>query len=318
MMKRKSRLAIAAFILLFLVQLGFLLHACLRNGLEPEVVFSGFALFLVGAVFWAAYLIFQRRFRGVGALITVGLLLASAYESYFPYAPLGALWKQHAANRVTLSNYQETYRLSKQGNPIGIQITYDMVFPVSGSYYLNTEFQAVNPALQHYNLQMASIAAKMRVEPAAQYDWLAAKRFESGTVYHFTEEIAPGFLFEALYDDGPLKQGDLCILEKESESLSAGELRRLIESDAASRHALWIEVRSNNYLTTPHTVLNRETAEYPPRTFLLSAQQERAPVCVLDPRTGWPVVKIPMKGTTAGGSLCETSPDTCGCDIPDP
>lgn len=199
-MKNKPKLVSGVFVLLFLVQWGFLLHAYIKRGFQLEIVISGFMLILVGVVYWISYVILRKKSWGAVVLIAIGALLASAYESYSPFSPLGALWKQYGVNRVVLSNYQETFRLSKRGNPIGIKISYDLVFSVSGSYYLNTELQAVNPTLQHYNLQMGSISPRLRIEPPVEYSWWGGMQFESNTVYHFVEEIKPTFLFEALYD----------------------------------------------------------------------------------------------------------------------
>lgn len=291
MIKKKSKLIGSVFALLFLVQLGFLLHAYLTRRFQPDVIVSASVLVLIGVIYWISYLILRKNSWGIVVLLAIGTLLVSVYESYFPFAPLGALWKQRGVNGVTLSNYQETYRLSKRGNPIGIRISYDVVFPVSGSYHLNTELQAINPVLQHYNLQLVSISPRLRIEPRVTNSWWGGMQFESGTVYHLVEEIKPVFLVEAIYDEDRFKQGDLCIVEQESESLSAKELRQIIETDAATRHTLLIEVRSNNYLVTSRTILNRQTAEYMPRTFLLSAKKERAPTCVPDSSTGWPKVK---------------------------
>lgn len=201
------------------------------------------------------------------------------------------MWKQYNVDRATVSNYRETDHFSKRGNPIGIRIGYEVSFPYAAGYFVDVRLDVVNPVLQHYNLEMSAASPKQRIEPWPEYDWLSARRFEGGTVYRFTEKLTPVFLFEALYDQESLKQGDLCIVEAHSDSLTIPQLRQRIRSDATTRYIASVRVGSNNDFVTPRVAMQRETAEYPVRRFYLSARKEQAPVCTPDPATGWPKVK---------------------------
>ena len=198
---------------------------CLQNGPAPVAVGWGLihgagpaALLalvpLAGslALLWGGAIFLNRR-AARGMPIHFGLLAASIVflnEALLPATPLKTWRTQRAIEAVEIRNIRDELILSARGNPIGIRLTFEAIFPRNGDYAVAYALQSVDHrpyALQFINTfgvgDVVSTAATDIDPKPSEEDY-----FRQGVVYTFREVRLPNFLS---YDD---KAGEPCRNEK--------------------------------------------------------------------------------------------------------
>jgi hypothetical protein len=132
---------------------------CLQNGPAPLAVGWGLihgagpvALLalvpLAGCLFllWGSALFLNRR-APRGMPILFGLLAAAILflnEALLPATPLAAWRTQRAIEAVEVRNIRDELVLSARGNPIGIRLTFEAIFPRNGDYVIAGAWQSVD------------------------------------------------------------------------------------------------------------------------------------------------------------------------------
>lgn len=197
---------------------------CSQNGLAPLAVGWGLihgagpaALLalvpLAGslAVLWGGAASLNRR-AARGKPILLGLLAAAILflnEALLPTTPLKAWRAQRAVDAVEIRNTRDELVLSARGNPIGIRVTFEAIFPQDGDYSIGASLQSVDerPSALQFNhsfgVRGMGSTAYQEIDPEPRDDHY----FRQGVVYTFRNARLPNFLS---YDD---KAGEPCLTE---------------------------------------------------------------------------------------------------------
>jgi hypothetical protein len=184
-----------------------LIHGAGPAAMSALVPLAGSLLLLWGGA------IFLSRRAGRGMPMLFGLYSAAILllnEALLPATPLKTWMTQRAIEAVEIRNIRDELVLSAHGNPIGIRLIFEAIFPRSGDYVIAYALQSEDDrpyALQFNNSfgvgGMVSAAAS-EIDPEPREDHY----FRQGVVYTFREVRLPNFLS---YDD---KAGEPCLNEK--------------------------------------------------------------------------------------------------------
>lgn len=214
---------------------------------------------------WGGYFYFRRKNRKL-LFHVLAIALAAASLS------IGQTWKvdyylelrQRAETRIW--DVRDEPLLSRHGNPLGIRVSYSMLFPKSDYYEtdvtLGPESLSFLPAQGSFSnsiFLMRPVRTVIDPPPQKLADG-SAPLFEGGVSYHFTVDTLPAFL-----------------------RVDGGELCTTSEDDAAYKAFPQIDAR----LTTPYQIwigyfFDRKFATanpYSPKTFYESALKEGAKHC---------------------------------------
>jgi hypothetical protein len=144
--------------------------------------------------------------------ILFGLLAAAILflnEALLPATPLAAWRTQRAIEAVEVRNIRDELVLSARGNPIGIRLTFEAIFPRNGDYVIAGAWQSVDErpyALQFnhsFGVRGMGSTAATEIDPEPSDDYY----FRQGVVYTFRKVLLPNFLS---YDD---RAGEPCLNE---------------------------------------------------------------------------------------------------------
>lgn len=148
------------------------------------------------ALLWAGYAVIRaprvERPAGVFCVYAVCVLLLS--EVLLPVTPLKNLRSQRALERVVVRDVRDEPFLTARGNPIGVRIEFDAVFPETGAYSIGPA--ALMPAEGDvpYELQFGHSRVPV-IDPKPSPDREDLPRvFSAGVVYTLTHDMMPNFV----------------------------------------------------------------------------------------------------------------------------
>jgi hypothetical protein len=173
------------------------------------------------SILWTGYAFLKRRRISrptvAFSVYAFGILLMN--ELLLPTTPLKA-WREHRAIRaIEVRNVRDEPYLSALGNPIGIRVTFDAVFPRTATYAISAS--VLMPVVEDvpYALSLGH-STRHLVEPRpASHGASSDDVFQKGVVYTFTQEMMPNFLF---YDD---RRKEPCLVDVTTPYLSEAQLR---------------------------------------------------------------------------------------------
>jgi len=190
------------------------------------------------AALWAAYAVLRRMRARRPALVfgPYALALVVLNESVAPGTPLKTWRQQRAIEAVEVRNVRDEFLLSPRGNPIGIRLAFEAVFPRTGAYSLSastlTPLGGDLPRPLGFDRIM-----RLDISPAPSTTaGRSTSLFEEGRVYAFTQDMLPGFLS---YDD---RANEMCLADVAAPFLSEADFRSALASSTGVRYRTSIQV----------------------------------------------------------------------------
>lgn len=273
--------AIIAFILLF--QSYYMLALSTREG------FSGITLVALGValipqlILLLVYFLVRRRPVGIRILLICGATIILVMEILLPVSPFKtsistALQKQ-AMEAVEISHISDEPFLSPTGNPVGVRVIFEAVFPRGGQFSISPTLRAVDERYHHYPTSMGHFAGTT-VTPEPEKDDSGDYRFTPGVRYRFSSDFYPIFLFINTRGGRRLEKGAICLWEKDTPTLSADDLRVLLRQNIETLYSVEITLRGNTYFAAPRLAYSGVTkGSYSLKTIYERALLEGALPC---------------------------------------
>jgi hypothetical protein len=194
------------------------------------------------------------------------------FEFLLPVSPFKTTivsWRiQKAVDSVHISGVTDEFFYSKQGNPIGIRISFDATFPHGGFLSISPTIRAIDNRLHHYMTSMNHFA-NITIEPQPEKDSQKGDFFVGGQSYRFTNDFLPAFL----YFSGQDKK--LCLYAK-----GVDEFKIIVIDSIKSRYSVEIHVGGNSYFVSRRIVYSDYTQkDYDLNRFYESALNQSARPC---------------------------------------
>ena len=272
---------IIAAILLF--QSFYMLALSTREG------FSSITLVALGValapllVLLIVYSLVRRRPAGIRILMISGAIIFLVMESLLPVSPfkttVTTALQKRALQAVEISNVRDEPFHSPKGNPVGVRISFEAVFPRGGQLSVSPTLRAMDERYHHYQTSMGHLAGTT-VTPEPEKDDAGGYRFTPGGRYRFTADFYPIFLFIANTGGRGLEKGDLCLSENDTQTLSVHDLRALLREPIATAYSVEVKVSGNTYFMAPGLPYSgTTTGSYSLKTSYESALREAAQPC---------------------------------------
>ena len=150
---------------------------------------------------------YRNKYRDV-IFILLSLCIIIALEFLLPASPRKMQVEQQGLNELQIRNVTDEILLSANGNPQGIRLSHEVIFPNTGGIYsiIPRSYAIPNAQEEQKNLRFTTLNQKSSIEPTPPLDASGAYQFQPGVTYHFTYDAMPGFLF---YNK---KRNDTCIM----------------------------------------------------------------------------------------------------------
>jgi hypothetical protein len=276
------RLTGALLALLLLVQSSYILVFSTKEGLsEVTLLALGVALTPV-AVLGGGYCALRRRRKRILLLTILGVALLAAMEVLLPISPLkttlSTVRERASLAAVVVRDVRDEPFLSLRGNPIGVRLTFEAVFPRDARFDVSPTLYATEERYHHYATSLGHLAG-FTVEPEPEKDE-EGYRFADGGSYRFTADFLPTFLFRIERSEKGLEKGDLCLWEQGTPTLSVEGLGDLLREPIETRYRVQVKVSGNTYFTPPRMAFTGTSERrYSMKTFHGSALREGAGTC---------------------------------------
>jgi hypothetical protein len=191
--------------------------------------------------FWIVNRIRQRHAAALLPGLAVAIVLLS--QVLLPASPFRTSSSRRALKEADVRNLRDELLLSAKGNPIGIRVVCEVVFPqaVVASVGLGLlETEAV-PTVQ--STQLLRESNTINPEPSSEGDY---KRFESNRLYTFTATSKPGFL---AYDE---KTQQPCLMVLDNAEWSEAAIVSALKNRGPERYRMWVSMRSEHVRSVDH------------------------------------------------------------------
>jgi hypothetical protein len=227
----------------------------LIHGAGPAAVVAFWPLAIGLAMLWSAFWYFNRsKHRHASALFT-GLAVAMlvVYEVVLPATPLTSWRSEHAMKPTVVQNIQDEPLLSAKGNPIGIRVTYEVIFPHAVVANVHLGVTRVHGEVLPY-MQAKEFGRHTETidpEPSAQDIYNV---FERKRIYRFTVASMPGFL----YYDKKTQQPCLDLYS----GISEAEIVAALQKMDRDKYRMWISLTSDNVPIAVHHSSYVTSGEY--------------------------------------------------------
>jgi hypothetical protein len=167
----------------------------LVHGAGPAAILALVPVALGVALIWGGYFYVVRRdwtYRS-GAFALYAVSIVALNESLLPSTPLQAWRSRRAMERLQITNVRDAVARSPSGTPIGIQVTYEVRFPVDTVCLISTAgMTPIEGQERHPWLQFDFGFQTIDPEPASVQ--LSSYRFRGQTTYTVTAIRLPNFL----------------------------------------------------------------------------------------------------------------------------
>jgi hypothetical protein len=211
----------------------------LIHGAGPAAVIAFWPLGVGLGTLWGAFRYLNRsNHRHASALFT-GLAVAMlvVYEMVLPATPLTSWKSERAMKAAVVQNIHDEALLSAKGNPIGIRVTYEVIFPRAVVADVHLGLTRVQGEVLPYMQAKEFGREKTTIDPEPSAKGLY-KVFERKRIYKFTIASVPGFLH---YDE---KTQQPC-LDLYSE-ISEAEIVAAIKKMGADKYQMWLSLGSDD------------------------------------------------------------------------
>lgn len=273
---------IIAVILFF--QAIYMLALSLKEGFSA-ITLAALGVALVPLlILLVVYFVVRRRPGGTRILLICGAVIFLVMEMLLPVSPfkttITTALQKRAMQAVEIRNVSDAPFLSPQGNPVGVRVSFEAVFPRGGQLSVSPSLRAVDERYHHYQTSMGHLAGiTVTPEPEKGADSVDY-RFAPGGSYRFSADFYPTFLFIAHSGGRGLEKGDLCLWETDTPTLSADDLRGLLSDPLETLYSVEVNVRGNSYFTAPRQAYTGTSIRrYSLKTIHESALREGARPC---------------------------------------
>jgi hypothetical protein len=147
------------------------------------------------ALLWGAFRYLNRsNHRHASVIFTaVAVAIPVLYEVLLPATPFATWRSERGMRAAAVRNIHDELLLSAKGNPIGVRVTYEVVFPSHVVTNVNLSLAHVERELAPYTQSTEFGRPAQTIDPEPSSEDLY-KVFEKKTVYRFTVTSLPGFL----------------------------------------------------------------------------------------------------------------------------
>ena len=256
------RIATVIIAVILLVQSFYMLALSTKEG------FSAFTLVALGVallpllVLLIAYFVVRRRPAATRILVICGVVVFIAMEILLPVSPfkttITSALQKRAMQAVEIRDVRDEPFLSARGNPVGVRVSFEAVFPRGGRLSVSPTLYAVDERYHHYQTSMGHLAGTS-VSPEPEKGDSGEYHFVPGGVYQFSADFYPIFITIDNSGGRGLKKGDICLWEESTPTLSADALRRFLREPVETAYSVEIKVSGNTYFTAPRQAYSGTT-----------------------------------------------------------
>lgn len=167
----------------------------LIHGAGPGAVIAFLPLGISLGLLWGGFRYLNRtQHRHAWALFVAhAIVILLVNEALMPATPFDALRTRRTVQAAEVRNIKDEVLLSAKGNPMGIRLTYDVMFPRQVVASVHASLRRAQGELQPY-MQWTLVAARTTTivpEPPTRDIY---EVFNGKTLYRFTVAYLPGFL----------------------------------------------------------------------------------------------------------------------------
>jgi hypothetical protein len=168
----------------------------LIHGAGPAAVAAFWPLAIGLGLLWGAFWYLNRHDHRHASALFIGLAVAMliGYEMVLPATPLTSWRAERAMRAAVVHNVHDEPLLSARGNPIGIRVTYEVIFPDAVVANVHLGVTRVHGEVLPY-MQAKQFGRQWKTidpEPSARGIY---SLFEKKRIYRFTVASMPGFLY---------------------------------------------------------------------------------------------------------------------------
>ncbi len=248
------RLITVIIAIVLVVQSFYMLALATREGFGAiTVVALGVAL-LPLLILLIAYLVVRRRPAASRILVICGIVIFIAMETLLPVSPfkttISSVLQKRAMQVVEIRNVRDEPFLSRKGHPVGVRVSFEAVFPRGGTLSVSPSLRAVDERYHHYQTSMGHLAG-ITVVPEPEKGDSGDYHFEPGGSYRFSADFYPVFILIARSGGRGLKEGDVCLWEEGTPTLSADDLQGLLRKPIDTLYNVEVKVSGNTYFVAP-------------------------------------------------------------------
>ena len=277
------RIATVILAVILFVQSSYMLAFSVKEGFSSMTLIAMGVALTPLVVLLIVYLFVRRRPGATRTLLILGVVIVIIMETLLPASPfkttITSIFQKRAMQAVEIVNVRDEPFLSEKGNPVGVRVSFDAVFPRGGKLSVSPALRAVDERYHHYATSMGHLASTT-VTPEPEKGDAGDYYFAPGGRYRFTSGFYPVFIIIAHSGGRGLEKGDLCLWERETPTLSVDGLRALLREPIETAYQLEIKVSGNTYFTTPGLAYSGTTGRnYSLKTFHEAALLEGALPC---------------------------------------
>ena len=227
----------------------------LIHGAGPAAVVAFWPLGIGLGLLWGAFWYLNRRNHRHASALFTGLALAMlvVYEAVLPATPLTSWRSERAMKAAIVQNVHDEPLLSAKGNPIGIRVTYEVIFPhavvANVSLGLTRVRGEVLPYMQ--SKEFGRQSETIDPEPSAKSLY---NLFERKRIYKFNVASMPGFLS---YDE-KTQQPCLDLYSEVSEAEIVGAIKKM----SRDKYRMSISLSSDDVPVSVHHGSYETSGEY--------------------------------------------------------
>jgi hypothetical protein len=260
-MKRRSAIVVAVLATAVMcVQnagSGLALGWALIHGAGPAAVVAFWPLGIGLGVLWGAFRYLNRsHHRHASVLFTaVAVAILLLYEVLLPATPLNTWRSERGMKAAAVRLVHDELLLSAEGNPIGVRVTYEVVFPQSVVANVHLSLAHVERERAQYtqSTEFGRHTEKIDPEPSSKDIYNV---FEKKTVYRFTVTSLPGFLE---YDE---KTQEPCLRLPPYSDLTEADIVSAVKKRSRGKYRMEIALTSDVVPVAVHQGTYLTSREY--------------------------------------------------------
>ena len=269
------RIATVIIAIILVIQSFYMLALATKEGFGAMTLAALGVALLPLLVLLIIYLVVRRRSAATRILVICGIVIFIAMEILLPVSPFkttvsNALHKR-AMQAVEIRNVRDEPFLSLKGNPVGVRVSFEAVFPRGGKLSVSPTLRAVDERYHHYQTSMGHLAG-ITVAPEPEKDSSGNYHFAAGGSYRFSADFYPVFILIAHSGGRGMEKGDVCLWEEGTPTLSADDLQSLLHEPIETLYNVEVKVSGNTYFTAPRQAYSGTTT----RSYSLKTLHEAA------------------------------------------
>jgi hypothetical protein len=219
----------------------------LLHGAGPAAVVAFLPLGIGLGTLWGAFRYLNRsNHRHASALFTglaVAIVLLS--EMLLPATPLDTWRSQRAMKAADVRNIGDEVLLSAKGNPIGMRVTYEVIFPQTVVANVHLWVARVQGEVAPYMQSMEFGRHSKTIDPEPSSKDIS-NVFERKRLYKFTVTLVPGFL------EYNAKTQQPCLRFPAYSEISEAEIVSAIKKRGRDKYRMGVSLTSDVVPATVH------------------------------------------------------------------